>query len=869
MKKEVSISLLVFICIVVNSLHAQFVHPGLSHKLSDLDRMKYQVEAKIEPWYSSYQDMCAKSTASYNYVVQGNTSLTEVYRDAPRTNKNIFEADSRAAYYNALRWYIEGDTRYAEKAIECMNAWTGLTYVQHNGTTALSSNMIIIMLEAAELIKSTYSGWSASEIQDFKDMLVYPGYSDTTIPPNESTQGTWYWRSYKFDPVRAGNQELCAIRTTMALGIFLDNEKMYDRAKRYITKFPGRIDDIPFPTGPHVRGSEIDRNQYRISYNITVGTTERDFYGNGALTNYVYENGQCQESSRDQGHTSFGLGLLCSIGEIAWNQGFNLWGNTDSRILLGLEYSLRYNVSYVQSYPDQPSPWEPTVASGEFVQRDDATLRTHGLSICPFIDTDVTRLTRGTFYWEDTWELPIAHYVGRGLKNPDDAKWTIRARDYSIIENGRYETGPSGGAYVGYGGLSFRRPEACYGDPINGFDVDDLPLFNMNELPMTIEVENYDYFVLDGQSRTYNDTTVSNEGGEYRTDEGVDLKVCSEGGYCLTNIQDGEWLTYTVNVPADGVYDIDIRYASVNSNGNIKFNFNNIDVTNEVNVPFGGSESTGLTDWKDLKVGNSIRLAKGVQAMKVLFSGTNNAFELNNIHISLIEADPDPVNLAVVHGIATQSTDRVPDYASKAIDGNTDGAHGNNSVTHTSANATSDPEPWWQVGLGANYNIETINIYNRTDCCSDRLNNFTVQVLDSNGNETFSQFYATAPSNVFTVNTGDVIGSVVRISKTSSTALSLAEVEVYGVDSVVTLSNEDFELKSTVKLYPNPATDMLNITNAQGLKLSVYSVLGKEVLTTQVEQTNQSIDISGLKSGVYFVKIGNTTASITKKIVKR
>ncbi|WP_282123091.1 alginate lyase family protein, partial [Algibacter mikhailovii] len=512
MKKTIRILILCVLGINLNAI-AQFVHPGLSHKKSDLDRMKYQVKAKIEPWYSSYLDLCSKSTASYDYVVQGQTGLEVVYRDSPRTNKNIFEADSRAAYYNALRWYIEGDERYAQKAVECLNAWTGLTYVQHNGTAALTSNMVIIMLEAAELIKNTYSGWSASEIQDFKDMLVYPGYSDTTVLPNENTQGTWYWRAYKFDPVRAGNQELCGIRTTMALGVFLDNKKMFDRAIRYITKQPGRLDDIPFPTGPHIRGSEIERNQYRIAYKMTVETTQENFYGNGALTNYVWENGQCQESSRDQGHTSFGLGVLSSIGEIAWNQGFDLWGSTDSRILLGLEYSLRYNVSYVKSFADQLDPWEPTALSGEFIQRDDATLRTHSLSICPFIDTDVTRLTRGTFNKEDTWELPIAHYVGRGFKTKDEVKWIIRARDYSVQENGRYETGPSGGAYVGFGGLSFRRPDGCYGDPINGFDNYSLPEFRMHEVSTPIEAENFDYSPVSGVDRIYHDLSSSNSGG--------------------------------------------------------------------------------------------------------------------------------------------------------------------------------------------------------------------------------------------------------------------------------------------------------------------------------------------------------------------
>ena len=45
-------------------LSAQFVHPGLTNKRSDLDRVKYMVEAQIDPWYSSYQEMASDSKAS-------------------------------------------------------------------------------------------------------------------------------------------------------------------------------------------------------------------------------------------------------------------------------------------------------------------------------------------------------------------------------------------------------------------------------------------------------------------------------------------------------------------------------------------------------------------------------------------------------------------------------------------------------------------------------------------------------------------------------------------------------------------------------------------------------------------------------------
>ena len=84
-------SIFIIFCLLtgVSSIQAQFVHPGISHKKSDLDRMKYMVEAQIDPWYSSYQNMVNDSKSSYNYVVQGKASFTELGRDS-KVNYNAW-----------------------------------------------------------------------------------------------------------------------------------------------------------------------------------------------------------------------------------------------------------------------------------------------------------------------------------------------------------------------------------------------------------------------------------------------------------------------------------------------------------------------------------------------------------------------------------------------------------------------------------------------------------------------------------------------------------------------------------------------------------------------------------------------------------
>ena len=80
-------------------------------------------------------------------------------------------------------------------------------------------------------------------------------------------------------------------------------------------------------------------------------------------------------------------------------------------------------------------------------------------------------------------------------------------------------------------------------------------------------------------------------------------------------------------------------------------------------------------------------------------------------------------------GTATQSSIDHGGKPERAIDGNKDGTYANSGQTHT---AEKDREPWWEIDLGSMTPIETVILWNRTDCCSDRLKGFRIQILDDN-----------------------------------------------------------------------------------------------------------------------------------------
>ncbi len=76
----------------------------------------------------------------------------------------------------------------------------------------------------------------------------------------------------------------------------------------------------------------------------------------------------------------------------------------------------------------------------------------------------------------------------------------------------------------------------------------------------TVRVQAEDYST-DGKDVGYHDTEDANQGGAARTYEGVDIGD-NEGAICVDYIRQGEWIRYSVQVPATGRYQVRARVSS-------------------------------------------------------------------------------------------------------------------------------------------------------------------------------------------------------------------------------------------------------------------------------------------------------------------
>ncbi len=112
-------------------------------------------------------------------------------------------------------------------------------------------------------------------------------------------------------------------------------------------------------------------------------------------------------------------------------------------------------------------------------------------------------------------------------------------------------------------------------------------------LPLAFPAVNFDK---GGQGVAYRDLTAGNQGGLYRPGEDVDIFASTDsagGPYQVASIQTGEWMNYSVNVPASGNYDLSVHVANnYTASVALHIEVDGANVTGSLKVPVTGSWTT-------------------------------------------------------------------------------------------------------------------------------------------------------------------------------------------------------------------------------------------------------------------------------------
>ncbi len=74
--------------------------------------------------------------------------------------------------------------------------------------------------------------------------------------------------------------------------------------------------------------------------------------------------------------------------------------------------------------------------------------------------------------------------------------------------------------------------------------------------------------------------------------------------------------------------------------------------------------------------------------------------------------------------------------------------------------------------------------------------------------------------------------------------------------------------KAALKLFPNPATDILNFTTASAGNCQVLDINGRSLITTYAEAGHNKLNIAAIPAGVYFIQVNTADGILRKEFVK-
>ncbi len=91
--------------------------------------------------------------------------------------------------------------------------------------------------------------------------------------------------------------------------------------------------------------------------------------------------------------------------------------------------------------------------------------------------------------------------------------------------------------------------------------------------------------------------------------------------------------------------------------------------------------------------------------------------------------------------------------------------------------------------------------------------------------------------------------------------------------TATTLTGINEHLMNSISLYPNPAKDVVNVqctmNDVQVKAIEVFDMYGKLLQTVSMTPETTTINVSGLASGMYFVRVTTEEGAVTKSFVKK
>jgi hypothetical protein len=150
----------------------QFRHPMTILSVEELAVIKNRIANGVEPQATAFLELIAAANAKQTFVPDPPTTMNIMSGYDTNSNLSVMRAwlwrNCSSAYTSALAYVYTGETKYADKAVEILNAWAtkGTVFTGADAPLQLGS-YFSPMLYAADLLHD-YPGWSTTSRSKFK-----------------------------------------------------------------------------------------------------------------------------------------------------------------------------------------------------------------------------------------------------------------------------------------------------------------------------------------------------------------------------------------------------------------------------------------------------------------------------------------------------------------------------------------------------------------------------------------------------------------------------------------------------------------------------------------------------------------------------
>jgi|GEM_PF-6706163 len=282
------------------ALAITFVHPGTVLTKPQMQYAYAKAMANVEPYKTTFTNFQNTYSAflSSSYTSHAHAQVGR------NLYKSDYENDAMAMFVNGVMWNMTGQTSYADKVVQLLDAWTATcTSIQYpdNDWQLANGYGLHFMIYGADMIYN-YAGFTTAKKTNAKNLFtIFYNYYATYATANNKTAPFVLsgWPSWG---ASAG-------KFIMAYGIFCENTTAYNLSLEYFSR------------------------------------TAANGADNGTDVTAFLSTGQPVEAARDQFYTQLCLASFLEWAQMAYNQGnTSLYDARSGVIGKAMEYTAKYNL---------------------------------------------------------------------------------------------------------------------------------------------------------------------------------------------------------------------------------------------------------------------------------------------------------------------------------------------------------------------------------------------------------------------------------------------------------------------------------------------------------------------------------------------